>query len=73
MDVHEARAVSAERIATAGQRLRDAVGRYDLEEMARLLRDAVPEFMPAEVVPAPAAATDGAIVVAFPARNVRNP
>ncbi|HEY0309895.1 MAG TPA: nucleoside-diphosphate sugar epimerase/dehydratase [Luteimonas sp.] len=68
----EARAVSAERLAAASQRLRDAVARYDLEELGMVLRDAVPEFVPAEVVPAPAAA-DSATIVAFPARNARNP
>ncbi len=68
----EARAVSAERLAAASQRLRDAVARYDLEELGMVLRDAVPEFVPAEVVPAPAAA-DRATIVAFPARNARNP
>jgi FlaA1/EpsC-like NDP-sugar epimerase len=66
----EARAVSAERIALASERLRDAVARYDLEDMAVLLRDAVPEFVPVEVIAAAAASSDSTIV-AFPARNVR--
>ena len=68
----EARAVAAERILTASQRLREAVARYDLEVMAAQLRDAVPEFVPAEVVAAPAVASDSATVVAFPARSSRN-
>ena len=69
----EARAVSAERLATASQGLRDAVARYDLDALAALLRDAVPEFVPAEVAPAPAATADSATIVAFPARSARNP
>jgi FlaA1/EpsC-like NDP-sugar epimerase len=63
----EARLVVAERIAVASDRLRAAVARYDLEEMATLLRDAVPEFAPADPVREAASAT----VVAFPARHSR--
>jgi FlaA1/EpsC-like NDP-sugar epimerase len=52
----EARAVVAEKINEATSRLRDAIGRYDLEQMAVILRESVPEL---------------ATVVAFPARNAR--
>ncbi|MFC7300241.1 polysaccharide biosynthesis protein [Cognatiluteimonas weifangensis] len=62
----EAREVAAERIAEASARLRDAVARYDLDELALLLRETVPEFAPAG-----AAVAEAATVVAFPARNAR--
>ena len=39
----EARAVVVEKISAATSRLRDAVGRYDLEELATILCEAVPE------------------------------
>ena len=63
----EAREVVAERIASASSRLRDAVGRYDLEQLALILREAVPEFVP---VGTPRN-TSSTTVVAFPARNAR--
>ncbi|MEO6137347.1 MAG: nucleoside-diphosphate sugar epimerase/dehydratase [Luteimonas sp.] len=63
----EAREVVAERIASASSRLRDAVGRYDLEQLALILREAVPEFAP---VGTPRN-TSSTTVVAFPARNAR--
>jgi len=63
----EAREVVAERIASASLRLRDAVGRYDLEQLALILRESVPEFSPAN---APRD-TSSATVVAFPARRSR--
>ena len=63
----EAREVVAERIASATLRLRDAVGRYDLEQLALILRESVPEFSPAN---APRD-TSSATVVAFPARRSR--
>ena len=63
----EAREVVAERIASASLRLRDAVGRYDLEQLALILRESVPEFSPAN---APREASS-ATVVAFPARHAR--
>jgi len=63
----EAREISHERLAALGVRLRDAVNRYDLEELAVLLRDSVPEFAPAAAV----AETPSATVVAFPARQAR--
>jgi FlaA1/EpsC-like NDP-sugar epimerase len=63
----EAREVVAERIASAGLRLREAVGRYDLEQLALILRESVPEFSPTN---APRD-TPSATVVAFPARRAR--
>lgn len=64
----EPRKVPTESIAVAMAKLRDASARYDLEALAGLLREAVPEFVPnAAVSEAPSQAT----VVAFPARNAR--
>ena len=63
----EPRSVSAEVIAHAVERLREASARYDREALSRLLREAVPEFAPATVRIESAMAT----VVAFPARNAR--
>lgn len=63
----EARAVSAERIEAASQRMREAVARYDVDALARLLRDTVPEFAPSTPAVEPHAGT----VVAFPARHAR--
>jgi hypothetical protein len=48
--------------------MRDAVARYDLDELAMLLCEAVPEFAPVDAI---AAEHDSATVVAFPARNAR--
>jgi FlaA1/EpsC-like NDP-sugar epimerase len=64
----EARGIVVERIASASVRMRDAVARYDLDELALLLREAVPEFAPAD---AAAVESESAVVVAFPARNAR--
>src|SRR5690606_11559657 len=44
----EAREVISDRIHGVCARLRDAAGRYDTEELAALLREAVPEFIPAD-------------------------
>ena len=63
----DARAIANERMELVSSRLRDAVGRYDLELLASLLREAVPEFSPAD---APVD-TPSATVVAFPARHSR--
>ncbi|MEP6634603.1 MAG: nucleoside-diphosphate sugar epimerase/dehydratase, partial [Luteimonas sp.] len=63
----EAREVIAERIASASQRLRDAAQRYDIDALAAILRESVPEFSPAAPVDEPHVGT----VVAFPARNAR--
>ena len=63
------RQVSIDAISAALQRMRDASVRYDLEALAAMLREAVPEFVPT------AADNDmhahAATVVAFPARNSR--
>jgi len=63
----EPRAVSAEGIAQALERMREASARYDRDVLSALLREAVPEFAPAPSNIEPATA----IVVAFPARNAR--
>jgi FlaA1/EpsC-like NDP-sugar epimerase len=63
----EARVVVAEKIEEASSRLRDAVARYDLEQLAAILREAVPEFAPADA----ARESPTSTVVAFPARNAR--
>ncbi len=64
----EARGVSADRIEHAVARLREAVAAFDLEMLAALLRETLPEFRPAEAASTrPAAGT----VVAFPARQAR--
>jgi FlaA1/EpsC-like NDP-sugar epimerase len=64
----EARGIAVERIASASVRMREAVARYDLDELALLLREAVPEFAPADGAVVEAEST---VVVAFPARNAR--
>lgn len=64
----EPREVPAEAIARARACLRDAVARYDVEALAALLREAVPEFTPADI---PGSPRDPATVVAFPARAAR--
>ena len=64
----EAREVSADRINAIRLRLRDAVGRYDIEALATLLREAVPEFILAD---SPETPQKVATVVAFPARASR--
>jgi FlaA1/EpsC-like NDP-sugar epimerase len=64
----EARGIAVERIALASARMREAVARYDLDELALLLRESVPEFAPADAI---AVDSGSATVVAFPARNAR--
>ncbi|HEX2082137.1 MAG TPA: nucleoside-diphosphate sugar epimerase/dehydratase, partial [Xanthomonadaceae bacterium] len=63
----EAREIVSERIQAANARLREAVKSYDLEELARVLRETVPEFMPMDASRDPGSGT----VVAFPARHAR--
>jgi FlaA1/EpsC-like NDP-sugar epimerase len=68
----EPRKVPMELIGTALSKLRDASERYDLDALATLLREAVPEFLPnttdgSQHEAQPHAAT----VVAFPARSAR--
>src|SRR3546814_3483049 len=64
----EARGILAERMISIGARMRDATARYDLDELALLLREAVPEFDPEK-------SDDSSpilgAVVAFPVRNHR--
>ena len=64
----EARGVSAEKIEHALARLREAVAAFDLEQLAGLLRETLPEFRPAQ---ATSARTAAGTVVAFPARQAR--
>ncbi len=64
----DARGISAERINGLRPRLRKAVGEYDVDALALLLREAVPEFKPADVIAAPQKA---ATIVAFPSRASR--
>jgi FlaA1/EpsC-like NDP-sugar epimerase len=63
----EAREIVGERIHAANVRLRDAVARYDLEDLALTLRESVPEFLPMNEV----RESNGGTVVAFPARHAR--
>ncbi len=65
----EPRKVPVDAIAQSLVKLRDASARYDLEALASLLREAVPEFVPNAV--APEAQPHVTTVVAFPARNAR--
>lgn len=64
----EARGVVADRIMAASARLREAVASYDLETLAQVLQQAVPEFTPGTVA---GEASISDTVVAFPARNAR--
>jgi FlaA1/EpsC-like NDP-sugar epimerase len=65
----EAREVSVERINAIRAQLREAAARYDLDALAVLLREAVPEFVPADTPEE--APQKVATVVAFPARASR--
>ncbi|WP_027080376.1 polysaccharide biosynthesis protein [Luteimonas mephitis] len=64
----EAREVVVERINGICARLREANARYDLEALAALLREAVPEFVPAD---SPRLPRRVGTVVAFPERVSR--
>jgi FlaA1/EpsC-like NDP-sugar epimerase len=64
----EAREVVAERINGICVRLREANARYDVDALAALLREAVPEFVPAD---SPRLPRKVGTVVAFPARASR--
>jgi hypothetical protein len=57
-----------ERIHGVCARLREATARYDVETLAALLREAVPEFVPAD---SPQLPRKVGTVVAFPARASR--
>ena len=63
-----ARQVPADAIAEALARLREASVQYDLDALATILREAVPEFEPMAF---PDAASSPATVVPFPARHAR--
>ena len=63
------RQVHADAIAGALLRMRDASARYDLDALAAMLREAVPEFAPMQ--PGDTDIPHAATVVAFPARNAR--
>jgi len=64
-----ARESSAELVAMNVERMRDAVARYDEAGLRQILREALPEFIPAELANAP---ENDAIVVPFPAREARS-
>ena len=64
----EARSVSRDKLEPAIARMRDAVAEFDTVELARLLRETLPEFRP--LVAAPEREGTGT-VVAFPARQAR--
>ena len=64
----EARAIMLDRILAIGPRMRAAVERYDIDELALLLREAVPEFDPRD---ADADADVPGAIIAFPARAGR--
>ena len=61
-----ARDASAEIIARALILLQAAVDAYDIEELSRILRAAIPEFLPSDKVE-----ETGATIVQFPAREAR--
>ena len=63
------RQVPVEALANALVRMREASTRYDLEALAAMLREAVPEFVPTAAGGETHA--HAATVVAFPARNAR--
>ena len=63
----EARGVSPERIEWAVAQMREAVARYDVDGLGRLLRESVPEFAPQVAEQAATVTT----VVPFPARSAR--
>lgn len=63
------RQVSVDALANALTRMRDASIRYDLDALAIMLREAVPDFMPMST--GSDSHAHAATVVAFPARNAR--
>ena len=60
---------SAEQVRAGTERMRDAVARYDETGLRQILREVIPEFIPAELAEMPEA---GATVVPFPAREARS-
>lgn len=63
----EARDVPVDRVNKAVLAMREAVASYDLDALAMLLRDSLPEFRPLTVLPT----AEGGTVVSFPARQAR--
>jgi FlaA1/EpsC-like NDP-sugar epimerase len=63
----EARDVPVERVNKAVIAMREAVANYDLDVLATLLRDSLPEFRPLTRLPTAESGT----VVSFPARQAR--
>ena len=63
----EAREIVTDRIQTVTTRMRDAVARYDLEDLAQALCESVPEFVPSNA----SLHVPSATVVPFPARQSR--
>jgi len=64
----EARSISGEKIQQAIVRMRESVSVFDIDALALLLRETLPEFRPATDAPAREVA---GTVVAFPARQAR--
>lgn len=64
-----ARESSAEQVRLGVERMREAVARYDEDSLRQVLREVIPEFIPAELAAVPDA---GAVVVPFPAREARS-
>lgn len=64
----EARSISGEKIQQAIVRMRESVAVFDIDALALLLRETLPEFRPATGTPARESA---GTVVAFPARQAR--
>lgn len=63
----EAREIATGQVFQAVHQMREAVAEYDLDRLAQLLRDSVPEFSPQEAPRPQSVAT----VVEFPARHAR--
>ncbi|MCW5581641.1 MAG: polysaccharide biosynthesis protein, partial [Luteimonas sp.] len=64
----EARTVAADKIHQAVAGMRDAVAAFDVDALAALLKDTLPEFRPADGA---RQSTAAGTVVAFPARQAR--
>ena len=64
-----ARESSAEQVRLGVERMREAVAHYDEDSLRQVLREVIPEFIPAELAAVPDA---GAVVVPFPAREARS-
>ncbi len=64
-----ARESSAEQVRLGVERMREAVAHYDEDSLRQVLREVIPEFIPAELAAVP---DSGAVVVPFPAREARS-